>query len=44
MFRDNEIVVLIGAGCSAEADVCTSQSMVGLLDSLVTSNKAGWKE
>lgn len=44
MFRDNEIVVLVGAGCSADANVCTSQRMVDLLDGLLKGNKAGWKE
>jgi len=42
MFRNNEIVVLIGAGCSADAGICPSQSMVGLLEGLLKSNK-NWK-
>jgi hypothetical protein len=42
MFRNNEIIVLIGAGCSADAGICPSQNMIGLLEDLLKNNKA-WK-
>jgi hypothetical protein len=43
VFRDNEVVILVGAGCSADAGVCPSQDMVGLLENLLKKHD-NWKK
>ena len=42
MFREKDLIILIGAGCSADADVPTSKTMIkSLHDSL--ENKRDWR-
>ncbi len=38
MFRENEIIILIGAGCSADAGIPTSRQMVQKLEELLRNN------
>ena len=42
MFRDNEVILLLGAGCSADADIPVSKRMVEKLEQLLKSD-GGWK-
>lgn len=41
MFRDNDIVILIGAGCSLEAGIPTSEKMIQELEKLIEDE---WEE
>jgi len=43
MFRENEIIVLLGAGCSADAGIITSKDMVKQVESLLV-NKPDWAQ
>ncbi len=43
MFRENEIVIMIGAGCSADAGLSTSKKMVDQLENLMET-KPAWRK
>ena len=42
MFREDEIIILIGAGCSADAGIPTSEKMINELETLLKDNR-GWQ-
>jgi hypothetical protein len=43
VFKQDEIIVLLGAGCSADAGIPTSQQMMARLEDLLNSHEE-WKE
>lgn len=43
MFREDEIIILIGAGCSADAGIPTSEKMINELENLLKDNRR-WQE
>ncbi len=44
MFRQDEIIVMIGAGCSADAGARTSTDMVSALETNLQNTRGGWKK